>query len=159
MKIAWIKSMTWSIHLVYKVPKNRILQKMNQHLPKSWMWLAKPKSHTFKTQINSFRFLTVLKHTIKTIYQNCISYDILTREDSESVSMSPSSTFSCKKLSAPTSSSSLSAPVFLPQQQKEDFFLDLPSEKTMNNSYHFQRNFNQFSYLWMNSMNLHQMTF
>ena len=151
--------MTWSIHLVYKVPKNRILQKMSQHLPKSWMWLAKPKSHTFKIQINSFRFLTVLKHTIKTIYQNCISYDILTREDSESVSMSPSSTFSCKKLSAPTSSSSLSAPVFLPQQHKEDFFLDLPSEKSMNKSYHIQISINQFSYLWMNSMNLHQMTF
>ena len=152
--------MTWSIHLVYKVPKNRILQKMSQHLPKSWMWLAKPKSHTSKPQINSFRFLTVLKHIPnKNHLSKLYFYDILTREDSESVSMSPSSTFSCKKLSAPTSSSSLSAPVFLPQQHKEDFFLDLPSEKSMNKSYHIQISINQFSYLWMNSMNLHQMTF
>ena len=57
-------------------------------------------------------------------------FHALTREDSDSVSISASwSTFSCKKLSAPTSSSSLSAPVFLLQQQSEDFFLDLPSEK------------------------------
>ena len=153
--------MTWSIHLVYKVPKNQILQKMSQHLPKSWMWLAKPKSHTSKRQINSFRSLD--SNCTKTYNKNHLSklyfYDILTREDSESVSMSPSSTFSCKKLSAPTSSSSLSAPVFLPQQHKEDFFLDLPSEKSMNKSSHIQISINQFSYLWMNSMNLHQMTF
>ena len=159
MKIAWIKSMTWSIHLVYKVPKNRILQKMSQHLPKSWMWLAKPKSHTFKTPNKFIQISNCTKTYNKNHLSKLYFYDILTREDSESVSMSPSSTFSCKKLSAPTSSSSLSAPVFLPQQHKEDFFLDLPSEKSMNKSSHIQISINQFSYLWMNSMNLHQMTF